>query len=455
MHVATARELQADAVRAAAGLWAMGARPGDRVAITTPEHPSAGGAPMALSDVARSQARVLSIVLGSLRAGIVPVMINPLLKPGERDLMLSDAQPIRHVRERADVDRLLDDPAPAPDLSDFPQGRPMHYTSGTTGTPKGVWTGDLPEAQARELWLDEQSLWQFTDQDVSLVHGPLCHSGPLRFAIAVVLAGGSIAFPGRFDARRTARALVELKPTTAFVVPSHIQRVLALPGGPPASPYRMLVHAGAPCPQKLKTRMHHWAGAERVWEFYGATEGQFSVCQGLEWEAHPGTVGRARTGRHLIISDDVVWCAAPSFARFSYWRDPESTAKAWRETGFGPAFTVGDLGRLDSDGYLFLDGRREDLIISGGVNVYPAEVEAVLGACPGVREVAVFGVADEDWGMRVCVTYTGAADQAVVAQWARDRLASYKIPKETHKLSSLPYTASGKIKRLELANRFS
>src|SRR5207248_4605632 len=113
----------------------------------------------------------------------------------------------------------------------------------------------------------------------------------------------------------------------------------------------------------------------------GATEGQFTVCSPAEWEARPGTVGRARPHRRLSVDDDgLIWCEVPRYARFEYWRDPKSTAAAWR----GAAFTAGDLGRLDKEGYLFIDSRRDDLIISGGVNVYPAEVEHVLAAVPGV-----------------------------------------------------------------------
>ena len=178
---------------------------------------------------------------------------------------------------------------------------------------------------------------------------------------------------------------------------------------------RLLAHAGAPCPESVKRATMARARPGVVWEFYGSTEAQYTVCSPDDWLEHPGTVGRARTGRRLSIApvedhdhgldgvdkaaalvdvgEGAIWCDQPEFARFSYWRNPEATAEAWR----GSACTVGDLGRLDVNGFLYLTGRRHDLIISGGVNVYLAEVENVLSAVPGVSEVAVFGLPDEQW----------------------------------------------------------
>ena len=144
----------------------------------------------------------------------------------------------------------------------------------------------------------------------------------------------------------------------------------------------------------MKRRLIELFPPGSTWEFYGSTEGQFTACRSEEWLERPGTVGRARPGRLLTADPDgTLWCVVPEHARFSYYGDPDKTAAAWRETEQGPAFTVGDHGRIDPDGYVYLDGRREDLIISGGVNVYPAEVEQVLGACPGVVDIAVYGVA--------------------------------------------------------------
>jgi long-chain acyl-CoA synthetase len=173
--------------------------------------------------------------------------------------------------------------------------------------------------------------------------------------------------------------------------------------------------------------------------------------------AHPGTVGRARPGRTLSTdADGTIWCRPPPFARFSYWRDPAKTDAAWRDG----AFTVGDLGRLE-DGYLFIDGRRDDLIISGGVNFYPAEVEARLTEVAGVAEVAVFGVPDDRWGQEVCAVVVpsvpldatvGRALLAAVAAHAATTLAGYKRPKRYAVVEALPRTATGKVQRHRLAD---
>jgi long-chain acyl-CoA synthetase len=195
-------------------------------------------------------------------------------------------------------------------------------------------------------------------------------------------------------------------------------------------------------------------GRDVLWEFYGSTEGQFTVCPPAEWLERPGTVGRARPGRRLEIEGpdgpaapgDVgpIWCHAPDFARFSYWDRADATAAAWR----GDAFTVGDLGHLDAEGYLYLSGRRDDLVITGGVNVYPAEVEAALAEVRGVREVAVFGMADEAWGQRVCAAVVGdGLTEGALRQAAAERLSPHKRPKQYVLAEDLPHTATGKLQR--------
>jgi long-chain acyl-CoA synthetase len=158
-------------------------------------------------------------------------------------------------------------------------------------------------------------------------------------------------------------------------------------------------------------------------------------------------VGRARPNRRLDVDGDGrIWCTVPPYARFTYWRDPGRTAAAWR----GDAFTVGDAGHLDADGYLHLLGRRDDLVISGGVNVYPAEVERVLGELPGVTEIAAFGVDDEEWGQRLEVAVVGSVDERAVLDHARASLPPARRPKRVHVVDDLPRTSTGKVLRREL-----
>ena len=345
--------------------------------------------------------------------------------------------------------------AAAYDARGLPRARPMHVTSGTTGTPKGVWSGVLSNADAAALVAEERDLWGFADDDVNLVLSPIYHSAPLRFAMGTRLAGGRVV--GLLDQRRgfdpatVTAAIRDERPTTMFCVPTHLQRLFAHwdeAGTPDLSSFRLVAHAGAPCPEPVKRRLIETFPSGSTWEFYGSTEGQFTACRSEEWLARPGTVGRARPGRTLHVEDDrTIWCTVPAHARFAYYGDPAKTEAAWRELPGGPAFTVGDLGRLDDDGYLFLDGRREDLVISGGVNVYPLEVEQVLEQHPGVTDVAVYGVPDETWGQRVCAAYVGDATGEDLDAFVRARLAPPKRPKTWHRLSELPRTLTGKVRR--------
>jgi acyl-CoA synthetase (AMP-forming)/AMP-acid ligase II len=413
--------------RVAGALAQRGIERGERVAFLCPN--SAG---------------LIAAFLGGLRTGIVPVCLNPSLLEHERRLLLDDADAALVVRPR-ELATLLE--GPEADLAPVPLARPMHYTSGTTGTPKGVWSGVLDETSASALHDDESEVWGFSADDRLLVASPLHHSAPLRFSAGVLLAGGEVCVLERFDAAAVARAIGAFRPTVAFFVPAHLHRLFALGSLPPLDSFRLLAHAGAPCPVPLKEAAFAAFPAGTVWEFYGSTEGQFTVCPPDEWLARPGTVGRARPRRTVWVDEGAIWCDVPQFARFEYWRDPVKTAYAWR----GSAFTVGDLGRLDDEGFLFLDGRRDDLIISGGVNVYPLEVEAALSMSPGIDEVVVFGVPDDRWGQRVCAAVIGDSDAAAVMAHARATLAAYKCPKDVYLVDDLPRTSSGKVRRSAVA----
>ncbi|MCL2542911.1 MAG: AMP-binding protein [Nocardioidaceae bacterium] len=407
--------------------------PGDRVALLVP------GSTLYLDAVHRM-----------LAAGVVPIPLDPRLTDDERGRILAGLRPTLEVTdEQALLDLLMTLPPPG-----LPLARPMHCTSGTTGTPKGVWSGLLDRGAAQALVDEERILWHFRPDDVNLVLSPLYHSAPLRFALGTRLAGGRVVVPGAFDPAVVTAAIAIERPTTMFCVPTHLQRLFALwdaHGWPDLTSFRLVAHAGAPCPTDVKRRLIEAFPPGSTWEFYGSTEGQFTACRSEEWLERPGTVGRARPGRTLTTdSDGTLWCVVPQHARFSYFDEPDKTAAAWRETEMGPAFTVGDHGRIDEDGYVYLDGRREDLIISGGVNVYPTEVEQVLGECPGVHDIAVYAAPDPDWGQRVCAAIVGEATEDALSAYARERLAPPKRPKTYTFRPDLPRTLTGKVLRSEL-----
>jgi long-chain acyl-CoA synthetase len=438
LHAADAEDRQR---RMAGALLARGCTRGDRVAFAL-----------------GSSADLICAVLGAARVGLIPVLLNATLTPAERDLLAADARPAVRIFTPAVLTDLRDgEPA---ELAPHPLTRPMHYTSGTTGRPKGVTTGLWDEATARAVYEDEANVWHFDPADLHLVCSPMYHTVSIRFAGGTLLAGGSLAILSRFEAGTALDTLRRHRPTTAFLVPTHLQRILQCPDLREDEVFdslRFLAHAGAPCPESVKRATMARVRPGAVWEFYGSTEGQFTVCPPEDWLEHPGTVGRARPGRRLHIDsvgDDVdgtIWCDMPPFAKFSYWDDPAATAAAWR----GSACTVGDLGHLDPAGFLYLTGRRHDLIISGGVNVYPAEIENVLAAVDGIAEVAVFGLPDEQWGQRVCAAYVPESASAASARAAEEalraaasaRLAPYKRPKTYVVAPDLPHTATGKLVR--------
>ena len=425
----TAGAVRDACARAAAGLRARGLSPGDRVVLLTAGSPD-----------------YLAVALGAMLTGVVPVPLDPALTPAERAPLLADADPSLVLDSPAALRGVLQDATGTVALASAPLVRPMHYTSGTTGRPKGVFSGLLDEASATALLADERDFWGIHADDRHIVASPLHHSAPLRFSVTTLLAGGSVVLPGPFDARTWSNAVRTHRPTTGFVVPAHLTRLLET-GMPDMGSFRLLTHAGAACPEPVKRATIDAVGESTLWEFYGSTEGQFTACRSDEWLARPGTVGRARPGRELCTDGDGhLWCRVPPFARFEYWRDADRTAAAWR----GRSFTVGDLGRIDEDGYVYLDGRREDLVISGGVNVYPAEVESALVELDGVQDAAVFGVPDERWGHRVCAAVIGDADEQALETWSRSRLAPAKRPKQFVRVESLPRTTTGKVRRLDL-----
>jgi len=434
VHRLRREDLEGPAGRAAAWLGANGAGPGDRVAVVAHNHPS-----------------TLAMAHGALRSGVVPVLLGPGLPPDERDWIVRDARPAVVVDDPAGLPLGEAGTAAPPDLAEVPLGRPMMYTSGTSGRRKGVWSAVMPEPLARDWAADEQDLWAPRAGRPFLVCSPLSHSAGYRAATSALLAGAALFLMERFDAAEVVRLLANEPVTGTFLVPTHLRRIMALGDDlPRPRAAARVLHAGEPCPEHLKRRAMAWLPQGTLWEFYGSTEGQFTAISPEEWLERPGSVGRARRGRTLSIRDPgedgvgTVAVTAPPFARWEYWGDPEATAAAWD----GDSFTAGDLGRLDDDGYLWLMARRDDLIISGGVNVYPAEVERALLAHPMVDEAVVFGVPDPEWGQRVTAAVAARGVTAGDLQaWVRDHLEPARRPKTVAVVESLPRTPTGKVDR--------
>ncbi|MDQ3939899.1 MAG: AMP-binding protein [Actinomycetota bacterium] len=445
--------------RALAGfLQSGGLEPGDRVAV-----------------LSRNRIESLEATIGMLRAAIIPVPVNPLLTEPEIAYVIEDSRTRWLLTDRSiqhpglervvtfgdAYERCLSEASPTA-LASCARGRPMHYTSGTTGSSKGVWVPPVDERRAAELSTDFVEQWGLAPGDVHIVCSPLAHSAPHRFAMRTLEAGGTVVLQTKFDAQETLAGVELFSVTSTFMVPTHLERIFSLPRSVltryDTSSIRLLVHAGAPIRNVTKRRALEHFPPGSVWEFYGATEGQATRISSDEWVRKPGSVGSPRAGAAILILDDdgtelpagevgEVWIRDPAVERFRYWNDDAKTRAAWR----GDAFTVGDLGWVDDDGYLFLHGRKHDTIITGGVNVYPQEVESVLLTHPAVAEVVVFGVPHDEWGQEVRAEVVAAPnlplDGELLRTWARERLAAFKCPRVIEVVDELPRTATGKIKR--------
>ena len=353
------------------------------------------------------------------------------------------------------------------DIEDPVIGGQMLYTSGTTGRPKGVNRPRNPEAaKLIAATLLEGPTNYEPGVSVNLCTGPLYHAAPLAFSLSTpLLAGATVVLMDGWSAADTLRLIEEHKVTHIHMVPTMFHRLLSLPqdvkDAADIESVQYIIHGAAPCPVSVKQGIIEWFGPV-VNEYYAATEGAGTTIGSKEWLERPGTVGKPVTEDHVRILDDdgndlsageigTVYLKAPP-GRFEYYKDPEKTASSYRDTHF----TLGDVGYLDEDGYLFLTDRSANLIISGGVNVYPAEVEAEMIAHPAVGDVAVIGVPDEEWGEVVVAVVEPQPDvepsdelAAELVAFARDRLAHFKCPRRVDFRDELPRHDNGKLyKRL-------
>jgi len=353
-------------------------------------------------------------------------------------------------------------------------GQVMNYTSGTTGRPKGVRRALPPIDPDTLAALMTGFLGLFgvkpEDDNVHICGSPLYHTAVLVFASCSLHMGHPVVLMDKWTPEGMLELIEKYRVTTSHMVPTQFHRLLALPEEQrtryDVSSCRCMVHAAAPCPIETKLRMLDWWG-DSIYEYYAATEGGGTVVSPEEWRRFPGTVGRAWASSEIRILDDDGRDVPPDAtgtvyiklgaADFEYKDDKKKTEENRRE-GF---FTVGDVGYLNEEGYLFLCDRKSDMIISGGVNIYPAEIENVLLTHPKVADAAVFGIPHADWGEEVKAVIELASDldpdEALaedILAFCGDKLARYKTPRSIDFTREMPRDPNGKLYKRKLRDPY-
>ena len=355
---------------------------------------------------------------------------------------------------------------PTTEPPDRQLGLPISYSSGTTGQPKAVVRPGLRSIDpsvAADMAKSFGHAFQFQPlTGVHLVSAGMHHGGCQGFYMGALNVGQALVILGKFDPEKTLAAIERHRVTTAYMVPTQFVRFLRLPQEVKdkydLSSLEVVVHSAAPCPLEVKQQMMEWWGPV-IWETYGGMEGAATIAKPYRWLEKPGTVGRSVAGMHVKILDEDgnelprgevggVYLEPERGTSFAYKDDPELTASVSK----GKAFTLGDIGLMDEDGYLFIRDRAKDMIISGGVNIYPAEVEGVLSGHPSVGDVAVIGIPDPEWGEQVKAIVElvdGVAPSDELAEelvvYCQDRMGRYKCPRSVDFRDELPRTDGGKL----------
>ena len=463
-------------------LLTRGLRPGDRIVAVVHNGPE-----------------YFELALATAQAGLVLVPVNWHLSPDEQRYIIQDSAAKLLVADTIQATALpltglpahrhvIGDAVPgwqpyadlgADESTEPPDNRPagtlMLYTSGTTGHPKGVHK-PLPESDADTAARDYAGTpvrYGLTPgPGMHLVVAPLYHAAPGAHALGFLHSGSTVVIHPRFDAELTLRDIERFRINTVHLVPTHFHRMLRLPDqvrdGYDLASLHAVIHAGAPCPVPVKQAMIDWLGPI-IWEYLGSTEGLVSVVDTPQWLTKPGTLGRAVPGVTIQIINDgaeapvgepgTIYFGTPGRPpAFEYLHDPAKTAA----NRHGDLATAGDYGYLDEDGYLFLLDRRTDLIISGGVNIYPAEIEQQLILHPAVNDVAVIGLPDPEWGQQVLAVVqptpeapAGAELAAQLAEYCAEHLAAFKHPRRFEFVTEFPRTETGKVQRHRLRDTYT
>jgi long-chain acyl-CoA synthetase len=408
-----------------------------------------------------SQAKVL--VIGERFADLLDG-----LEPGALGLAVLAVGTIPGVSALADA--RAEHPRSTPD--DRHPGGLFVYTSGTTGKPKGI-RRPIPDGDVGQVANDGAIFARAFDfqpfDGPMLVSTGMFHGGSHSYYMGGLHVGHALVIMAKFDAEAMLQLIDRHRIRTGYMVPTQFHRLLQLPDDVKAkydvSSLHAIVHSAAPCPRPVKEQMMAWWGPV-IWETYGGMEGAATIAKPHRWLEKPGTVGRAIKGMRLAILDDdgnelppgeVGHIYLDNGVGFSYHDDPDQTESAFK----GKRFSLGDIGHLDADGYLFISDRAKDMIITGGTNVYPAEIEGTLLDHPKVRDAAVIGVPDPDWGETVVaivqpVTGVEPNDELrdELIAFCGDRLASYKRPRRWEFRDELPRTEAGKLYKRKIRDEY-
>jgi long-chain acyl-CoA synthetase len=458
-------ELYARSQRVAAMLHDAGLRRGDGVALVLPNRPE-----------------FLEITWGCQLSGLYYSAVNTHFTPDEVAYVIADCEAkavfveaggeIR-VNIEGTVRSYEDALAGAGDPPPISDGSEMLYSSGTTGRPKAV-RRPLPE-DGNGSWAQkvlEYTLthrYGVTTSSVYLSPAPLYHAAGVNYTMAVQRVGAAAIVMPKFDAEAVLRLIGTHRVTHAQFVPTMFVRMLKLPDkvreSYDVSSLQCVIHAAAPCPVDVKHRMMKWFGPI-IHEYYGGTEGfAGTTIDPQEWLAHPGSVGRPFTAVH-VVGDDGSECAVGESGQlyfeggpaFEYFKDPEKTASVSNEKGWR---SLGDMGYVDEDGYLYLTDRSTFMIVSGGVNIYPQEAENLLVMHPKLVDAAVFGVPNEEFGEEVKAVVQPAAGvladpelEAELIAYCRAHLASYKCPRTVEFDPDLPRDPNGKLYKRRIRERY-